>query len=193
MLERCTKLCIPADWEVCKLQGTDNCDLFVCTGSAEATKKKCPKFHKDCNPRKPGCETCVEKDVNNCGDCRKKCETLPYTRTWCAGGKCRYKCKDGFGNCDNNLWRNGCETRLSNDAKNCGCCRKACKQVPYAAASKCVKGKCSEPVCNFGRGNCDKNIWSNGCEVNLATDVKNCGRCGNKCPDTLVGGEPYCR
>ncbi|KAG0626183.1 hypothetical protein M758_2G108700 [Ceratodon purpureus] len=153
--------------------------IFI--GSAEAKKPNvCPKWYKDCNPRKPGCETRVESDVNNCGDCRYKCKTLPYAWTKCVGGQCRYTCKAGRGDCDKKIWRNGCETNIKNDANNCGSCGKPCKQVANAVTS-CLNGKCRDPVCKSGYANCDKKIWSNGCETRVAKDVNNCGACSNVC------------
>jgi len=194
----------------------------------------------------PGCETCIAKDVKNCGGCGVKCKDLPYALTQCAGGSCRYSCKPGWANCDNNLWKNGCETDTGKDPKNCGACGKCCEQVSNAvtkcqggkccepvcnagyancdgnlwsngcekdvrsdpqncgacgkcckqvqnAVTKCQGGKCCEPVCKAGFGNCDGNIWSNGCEKDVSKDIFNCGKCGNKCPCTLKGGEPTCR
>jgi len=39
-------------------------------------------------------------------------------------------------------------------------------------------------VCAVGTANCD-GLSSNGCEVDLRTDLQNCGSCGNRC------GSPY--
>ena len=129
--------------------------------------------------------------MNNCGDCGKKCKPVSYAVAKCSGGYCKYTCKPGWTNCDNK-WDNGCEVDTSKDAKNCGGCGKACKQASNAV-SKCLGSKCCEPVCNPGWGNCDGNMWSNGCEKDLTKDVYNCGTCGHKCPCTLKGGEPTCR
>lgn len=161
--------------------------LFV--GGAQAWAS-CPSGFKDCDPYKPGCETRVASDVNNCGDCGKKCKEVNYAVAQCSGGYCKYSCKAGWANCDNK-WDNGCEVDTGKDAKNCGGCGKACKQVSYAD-TKCLNGKCCEPVCKAGWGNCDGDIWKNGCEKDLGKDINNCGKCGKKCPCTLKGGEPTC-
>ncbi|KAG0504843.1 hypothetical protein M758_N013600 [Ceratodon purpureus] len=161
--------------------------LFI--GSADAWG--CPSGFKDCDPYKPGCETCIKNDVNNCGDCKKQCKDLPYTTKKCADGKCVYSCKPGWADCDKNILKNGCETDTGKDATNCGACGNCCKQVPYAV-TKCSGGKCQEPVCKAGWGNCDKNMWSNGCEKDLGKDTANCGSCYNKCKVTLKGGEATC-
>jgi hypothetical protein len=54
------------------------------------------------------------------------------------------------------------------------------------ASSICQNNMCVIQSCNTGFGNCDANA-QNGCEVNLETDPKNCGTCGNAC-----GANLYC-
>lgn len=153
--------------------------LFI--GSADAWSR-CPSGYKDCNPNQRGCETCIRNDVNNCGDCRKKCNALPNTNVKCENHKCVYTCKPGWADCDNNKHRNGCETDISKDPNHCGGCRKKCQAFPYTTA-KCHNQNC-QYTCKPGRGDCDKNLWETGCE----TDIKNgnpnhCGGCGQKCQD----------
>ncbi len=46
-------------------------------------------------------------------------------------------------------------------------------------------------VCNAGFGNAD-GIQSNGCEVNLMNDVKNCGRVGNDVTNAFANGLASC-
>jgi hypothetical protein len=162
--------------------------LVFFAGAADAWKNECPSGYKDCD-KKPGCETCIAKDVNNCGDCGKKCKYVSGATVKCEWGNCKYECKPGYANCDNK-WDNGCEVNTGNDAKNCGKCRVVCKQYPNAE-TKCENGKCGTPVCKSGWGNCDGK-WENGCEKDLSKDVYNCGKCGNKCPCTLKYGEPTC-
>jgi hypothetical protein len=163
--------------------------LFI--GSAHAWQ--CPSGFKDCNPHKPGCDTCIKNDVYNCGDCGKKCKLhLPYTTAKCENFKCVYTCKTGWADCDNNKYSNGCETDIGNDPRNCGKCGKCCKQVPNAI-TKCKNGDCKKPTCKHGWGDCDCNIWSNGCEKDLSKDIYNCGKCGHKCEVTLKGGEATCK
>jgi len=161
--------------------------LFI--GSADAWNQ-CPSGYKDCNPHKPGCETCIRNDVNNCGDCGKKCTDLPYTTTKCDNHKCVYTCKPGWADCDHKR-KNGCETDIEKDPHNCGKCGKKCKQVAHAI-TKCSHRHCQKPVCHAGWGNCDHNIW-NGCETCLDKDVYNCGKCHKKCEVTLKGGEATCK
>jgi len=44
----------------------------------------------------------------------------------------------------------------------------------------CTNGVCALSQCSAGFANCDGST-SNGCEVNLTTDVNNCGTCGRAC------------
>jgi hypothetical protein len=64
-------------------------------------------------------------------------------------------------------------------------CGAACAVCPSAAGAK---PKCDESHCKLacepGLNNCDDKT-ENGCEVTLANDVENCGRCGHSC----LGGE----
>jgi hypothetical protein len=152
--------------------------LVFFVGGAQAWKNECPSGYKGCDSYKPGCETCISSDVNNCGDCGKKCNSVSYATTKCVGGYCKYECKAGWANCDSK-WDNGCEVDTGKDFKNCGSCGNVCKQVAYAE-TKCENGKCGTPVCKSGWANCDGK-WDNGCEVDTGKDAKNCGSCGNCC------------
>ncbi|XP_024377461.1 uncharacterized protein [Physcomitrium patens] len=153
--------------------------LLFTAGSADATYPTCPSGYKDCDSYKPGCETCISNDPNNCGDCGKKCVAPAYAFTKCNNGKCDYSCKPGWANCDYD-WKNGCETDTGKDANNCGACGQKCKDVPYAI-SQCSNGKC-QYSCKPGWANCDGS-WDNGCETDTGKDVSNCGACGQKCKD----------
>ncbi len=60
----------------------------------------------------------------------------------------------------------------------CGC---AC-QLPHATAS-CLSGVCSVSQCNSGWADCDGQP-DDGCEVNIGTEIHNCGACGKECVGT---------
>jgi hypothetical protein len=53
----------------------------------------------------------------------------------------------------------------------------------------CTAGACVPTACNPGTASCDLNP-ANGCEVNLLTDVNNCGGCGLFC--NSANGTPAC-
>ena len=120
-------------------------------------------------------------------------------------------CATGFGNC-NDDWADGCETNTLGSDDNCGACGEKC------LGKTCVDGKCVEPCkdaeirCNSGEStycvnmaagfmtdcgvcaadhdNCNGD-WSDGCETTLGTREQ-CGKCGEKCPDSQVCSEGKC-
>ncbi len=110
-----------------------------------------------------------------------------WTSNTTHGGMCY--CQEGWGDCDLNLAQegsNGCETDLLNDINNCGACGSACYDLTNLHGTQaCVNGECRYS-CDEGWANCDGD-WSNGCEVDLMSDVYNCGSCGNDCtrPHTI--------
>ncbi len=99
---------------------------------------QCDAFTDDCDgDMKNGCESPVEKDVNNCGACGNVCGTTNADSSACAAGKCEIECSSGFANCDGND-ASGCEVDLSAPA-NSGSCTRNCGDGP------CTAGAC-EPV-----------------------------------------------
>ncbi|KAG0626111.1 hypothetical protein M758_2G103000 [Ceratodon purpureus] len=55
--------------------------------------------------------------------------------------------------------------------------------VPLGAIVMLLFAGVAQATCAAGRMDCDKNYSLNGCEVNVHTDVNNCGNCGYKCGD----------
>jgi hypothetical protein len=70
-------------------------------------------------------------------------------------------------------------TDLDRDPSNCGTCNHVCS-TPNNSSPTCGMAICSF-VCNPGFGDCN-NMSSDGCEVNLNSDSRNCGTCGHICP-----------
>jgi hypothetical protein len=161
--------------------------IFCIAGSADAW---CKSGFKDCdyNPHN-GCETCIQKDVKNCGDCGVQCPTYPYTKPTCSNGKCGYTCSSGWTDCDHKK-ENGCEANTKSDLKNCGKCGVQCKTYPYST-TKCNNGKC-ESTCTQGWKDCNHNMQHDGCETDVGKDVHNCGGCGKKCPCNDFNALPTC-
>lgn len=63
---------------------------------------------------------------------------------------------------------------------NCdGIVDNACPPLPNANGA-CVGPSCSY-TCNAGYLDCNGNMLADGCEVNVQTDVNNCGGCGSVC------------
>jgi hypothetical protein len=118
-----------------------------------------------------GCETNINTDLRNCGACGKVCR--PGT-TGCISGACTSTCPPGQTKCG------AVCVNMFTDSQNCGACGKVCPLVRNGTAS-CIQGVCGILACSSGFADCD-GIAANGCETNINTDLRNCGRCGNLCP-----------
>jgi hypothetical protein len=95
---------------------------------------------KDCNGiETDGCETDVRSDLANCGECGNACVAEGAKSVGCVASKCEITCKPGLADC-NGVGKDGCETSLLKDTKNCGRCGTACTSSP------CVDGLCAPLV-----------------------------------------------
>jgi hypothetical protein len=139
----------------------------------------------DCNKdASDGCEADL-KSVMYCGACGNVCMAPANASPGCLGGKCGIgKCNMLWGDCNMNAM-DGCETNLSNDVANCGKCGAGC--APANAKPQCLGGQCGILSCNPGFGDCNMKV-ADGCELDVTSDPKNCGSCGNVCPQNT----PYC-
>jgi hypothetical protein len=129
----------------------------------------------------------LASDPLNCGTCGNVCPTYLNTIPACGSGTCGFICSGGFANCDTNAGT-GCEININTDANNCGSCGHICTAANGTPV--CTNGLCGVQSCNAGYANCD-NDPSNGCEVDLATDVNNCNSCGTVCGG-VPNGTPGC-
>jgi hypothetical protein len=138
----------------------------------------------------------LQTDQDSCGACDKKCQAPdtsspewkcgpgvqpPQTEWGCSGGGCHLTCKGSFGDCNDDLCKDGCETSLDSDPLNCGACGHACD-----ANQECVHGTC---LCPPGTVRCGDIC------VDTSVDPNNCGACGNGCPgasDSSANGGPTC-
>jgi len=110
----------------------------------------------------------LNADVDNCGVCFKQCDA-----GWvCVGGDCVLNCPPGLDKCVDIC------TNLAFDPNNCGICGKACEGGDNTV-SVCIGGECST-VCQTGFADCNFNL-DDGCEINLAESLDNCGGCGQPC------------
>jgi hypothetical protein len=127
-----------------------------------------------------GCEINLQTNINNCGTCGVSC-AVANGASVCTNGSCSLSaCNSGYANCDGNA-ANGCEINLQTNVNNCGTCGFVCPSVANGS-SACTAGSCSALSCNSGYANCD-NSAANGCEINIQTDINNCGGCGNSVND----------
>ncbi len=152
--------------------------VAACTNGS-CTIASCNAGFVDCDGKfANGCEVNVAGDPMNCGGCGKACKAANATPL-CANGACALgPCSAGFADCDKVI-ADGCEIAVSGDLANCGTCGHACS-APNGAPS-CMGGACGIASCNKGFADCDGQA-GDGCEVNIAGDVKNCGACGSACP-----------
>ncbi len=145
----------------------------------------CTAPQQDCrNGAVDGCETNIAIDLDNCGKCGTHCQTVSNGQAVCAEGACGIgECAAPYLDC-NLLLPDGCEANSSRDPEHCGDCDTRCPAAANAAPA-CASGKCKFS-CNAPFLDCNNNT-QDGCEINTATDINNCGSCGNKCPASPNG------
>jgi len=159
-----------------------------CT-SGTCSVKTCSTGLADCNKDYvDGCETKTTTDLANCGACGKTCTTTNGAPA-CVSGACQVKtCTAPFADC-NGTTTDGCETNTSTSQTHCGACTGAsanCDTVFPHASGQCTSGVCKLNTCAAGYENCNT-AASDGCEVNLGTDVNHCGTCTTACSTTGTG------
>ena len=135
-----------------------------------------------CNGMDDDCDGAIDERAD------EFCNTRPNATGECRDGACRLACAAGFDDC-NGVQMDGCETDVTTDPAHCGMCERGC---PSGAGSSpvCMLGMCGLPVCDTGRGDCDRDD-TNGCETSLEVDDGNCGACGRVC-GPIFGGRTTC-
>jgi len=129
----------------------------------------CFEGYDDCNGAfADGCESDLGSPMH-CGACGVAC---PVSAPLCSGATCSSVCGGGLTNCG------GACVDTTNDARHCGGCDGACN-LPFTFPL-CEAGHCAVDSCWDGRADCNM-IDSDGCEVDVATDVGHCGGCSNAC------------
>ncbi|MBI5532026.1 MAG: LamG domain-containing protein [Deltaproteobacteria bacterium] len=152
--------------------GTPVCNQGTCGVS------NCPTSTGDCNnDPSDGCETDLSTSTTSCGFCGNAC-TYPNATPGCSAGACAIvQCNTGFDNCDG-VESDGCEANLSSSTQSCGSCSNKCP-TPINSTATCSAGTCGYQ-CQGAFADCNSAIVD-GCEVNTAADVANCGACSFAC------------
>jgi len=177
------------------------CNLAHATAQClrdQCTIAACDAGYADCdNDPGNGCEVSAASDPNNCGGCGQICQGGACVNGACDGGcdpttcnppnavgqcvaaLCTIgSCNAGFGDCDATPV-DGCEVNVATDPNNCGGCAVPCSNN-HVAVPTCARSTC-DGTCDNGFADCDRNLQTNGCEVNLTIDSANCGACGVFC------------
>ncbi|MEM1414757.1 MAG: MXAN_6577-like cysteine-rich protein, partial [Myxococcota bacterium] len=120
-------------------------------------------------------DSCVDLQSNPsfCGDCATECPAGAV----CSEGVCQLTCAPGLTDCG------GACVDLTSDPTNCNACGTVCTAPAAGGVPACAAGVCTA-VCPAGTADCNGDLaemGTDGCEVTPATDLMNCGACGNVC------------
>jgi len=152
---------------------------YGCQGS-QCGRPKCALGYADCDhDLSNGCETSLLTD-DDCGGCGTACDPGQTCRVNPSTKRPECLCPQGQTLCGDRC------VNLTTDPDHCGSCENSCFD---GAQSKnnvpvCSYGSC-EWACKQGWGDCNGDP-TDGCEINLSSDQRNCGACGNAC-DALAG------
>lgn len=159
--------------------GATGCGADPACASGATDCAVCVAPLADCNrDAKDGCEVSTENSPLHCGECGRQCPGATQKTALCRKGNCE-TCPGGFLDCDSK-GENGCEQDINFDPNHCGGCNKKCSDPAHGIAV-CFRGVCGLRTCVDGFDDCDGSL-ANGCELNVLTDLNNCGACGRKCP-----------
>ncbi len=158
------------------------CELPHATAGCEdggCAVDECASGWEDCDGIvENGCETDINTSIGHCGRCGAVC-ALANATPECVGGTCRIEeCDDGFADCDLN-GDSGCEINLGSTDAHCGICNFDC-HVFVGPGTSCVDNLCELRDCAGTTRDCD-GTSTNGCEIDVSDDVRNCGACGTVC------------
>ncbi len=109
-------------------------------GCGDDTAGTCPDELSVC--QEAGGDVCTDTayDPDHCGTCGNACDTPPQALAACVAGQCLVAaCEDNYGDCNNDIETDGCETDLLTSMEHCGGCGTGC-----FATEMCQDGQCVE-------------------------------------------------
>lgn len=174
-LARCGVLCVDTQANV------DHCGACARACSFANAAARCDAGRCVMAACLPGFADCDGNSANGC-------ETPLGTPTNC--GRCADRCSAAAPVCDlvARSCTNGCSlptTRCGGlcvdretSVDHCGACDNRC--LFANAVARCSTGTCVMDACQVGFADCDRSS-ANGCEVDTARSLSNCGRCGQTC------------
>jgi hypothetical protein len=148
---------------------------FACVSSCSASTMLCSGRCVD-----------LQRDAQNCGGCGTVCNT-PQAFAGCSSGQCAVGlCFYRWADCNSDP-SDGCEANFDSDANNCGSCGNACpSSPPDASGTRCNNGTCKVTGCVGMYSDCNGKA-NDGCEVDVRSDMSNCGGCGKICDASPSG------
>ena len=130
--------------------------------------------------------TCTSSCPTGQTQCAGYCIDMNATNVLLCDGN-KIKCKDGYGNCDNDV-ANGCEANTISDNAHCGICGNACTtgNVENSQSVQCTKDGCKATSCVRGY------VLKDG-ECHLSNSLDCCGaECKNCYKEHPNMKEGYC-
>lgn len=156
---------------------------LFCDSASLSCQPLCNPNTADCNGGSAdGCETNLVADPDNCGGCDVSCSSNHVAKRAC-NGSCSGACQTGFEDCNGDKQSDGCETRIDNNANDCGGCGIQCSSNHVAA--HCTGGNC-DGTCSANFFDCNDDKQFDGCESDARSDVNNCGACGVRCSSNHI-------
>ena len=175
---------------------SDNLNCRDCTTTESNHRCEAGKFCVN-----GSCETSCGSGLSNCGG---TCLNLSeINASSCDRNTGELTCVSDFANCDGKL-SNGCEVNIKTDSMNCSGCTTGSASFKCDNGKFCSNGVCgvncvdgmnncggtcvdlaanhaeacsgTTLVCMNGYADCDGKV-ANGCEINISSDINNCGGC----------------
>lgn len=142
---------------------------------------ECPTGWTTCPGSRFPCDVNLLGDPSNCGGCGSACPAATNNESFvCVQGACVMTCNAGLGRLDcDGVVDNGCETSQPSNA-HCGACGNACSADKPCVWQDQIGGNvgCG---CPAGKLACTSSC------IDVESDDRNCGQCGEECDP--AGGE----